>query len=207
MSDLQTTLLECEYFPCITWYEAFINSEQVLLEKQEYFERASLRNRCYVAGPNGKLALTVPLEGGRNQKTLMKELKICNRETWQSLHWKTLQTCYNRSPYFEYFADELKFLFEKKYTYLLDVNIDSFLTINKLLSVKQHFSFTALYEKEQNERVIDFRKKFKAESRATDIHASYMQPFEEKNGFIAGLSMLDMLFCIGKRSTDLLLSR
>ena len=203
MSDVQTTLLDCEYFPCIGWYRQFVRSENILIEKQEYFQRATLRNRCYVAGPNGRLALSVPLEGGRNQRSFMHDLRISNQVKWQTQHWKTIQACYGRSPYFTYFEDSLVLIFTKRYEFLVDLNLDSIELMNRLLSLKKEFTVTESYQKEYPDPVNDFRSTFTTDTLTPDdIH--YLQPFEDKNGFISGLSMLDMLLCAGKQSLILL---
>ncbi len=203
MSDLQTILLDCEYFPCIEWYRQFVRSENRVIETQEYFQRATLRNRCYVAGPNGRLALSVPLEGGRNQRSYMYDIRVSNGVKWQAQHWKTIQACYGRSPYFPYFEDSLVRIFTKQYEFLVDLNLDSIELINRLLSVKNECTVTASYQKEYPDSVNDFRNAFDTETcTPDDIH--YLQPFEDKNGFVSGLSMLDMLMCAGKQSLRLL---
>lgn len=205
MSDLQTILLECEYFPCIEWYRNFISNETILLEQYEYFERASLRNRCYVAGSTGRLALSVPLDGGRNQRVVMKNLKISYRERWQIQHWRTLLACYNRSPFFEFYEPAMKKFFDTRYIFLLELNLASIQLINDLLGIKKTISLTNEYIKHPPVNTSDLRKKLNAENYDQDNNISYLQPFEDKNGFIAGLSMLDMLFCTGKQATTLLL--
>jgi len=206
MSDLQTVLLDCEYFPCIGWYQQFLRHEKIWIEKHEYFQRASLRNRCYVAGPNGRLALSVPLEGGRNQRILMHELKISDRDPWQDRHWKTLQACYGRSPYFPYFEEAIGGIFTRKYNFLVDLNLDTLVLMNSLLSVKKEFEMTMDYQKTYPDQVADQRSAFNAAHPGELTDVRYLQPFEGKNGFIAGLSMLDLLFCEGKQSLQLLLS-
>ena len=204
MSVLQTVLLECEYFPCISWYQEYLKHENTIIEQYENFQRASLRNRCYVAGPNGKLALSVPLDGGRNQRTLMKDIKISYREKWQLLHWKTLQACYNRSPYFEFFEDILAPVFKKEYIYLMDLNLDTVRLMNQCIAIKKEWLFTLEFNADYKGEVEDLRYKFKAVNTEEETAISYIQPFKEKNGFITGLSMLDLIFCTGKQAAELL---
>jgi WbqC-like protein family len=205
MSEQQTTLLDCEYFPCIAWYQQFLKGEQIMIEKHENFVRTSLRNRFYIAGPNGRMSLTVPLDGGRNQKKRVCDLKISSNEPWQILHWKTLQACYNRSPYFEFFKDELYHLFHQKYHYLIDLNLDTIQTMNKLLSIKKQFTLTSDYIKSYEPQVLDLRNRYNAEDAAWDGDIHYIQSFEKQHGFIKELSMLDLLLCCGKQSVELLI--
>ena len=206
MSELQTTLLDCEYFPCIAWYQQYLKGNQIMIETHEHFVRASLRNRCYITGPNGRLALTVPLDGGRNQKNKICDIKITSNEPWQILHWKTLQACYNRSPYFEFFKDDLYPLFHRKYIFLLDLNLDTVQTMNKLLALKKQYLLTDNYFKNYDTYVLDFRNTFNAEQAATEGEIHYIQTFEKQHGFIGELSMLDCLLCCGKQALELLMT-
>lgn len=77
----------------------------------------------------------------------MKDVKIANGEKWQTLHWKTICSCYRRSPYFEYFEEKLVPLFEKPYPYLLDYNLASLQLTNELLQVQRQHSLTEAYQK------------------------------------------------------------
>lgn len=202
MSQAEITLFDCEYFPCMAWYASFLKAKNPYIEQYEYFERSSYRNRCEVIGPNGKITLSIPLERGRNQRTVMKDLRICNKEKWHVLHWKTLCASYRRAPFFEYYEEELRPFFEKEYTYLFDLNLDSIALLNKLLKVEKPFSLTEQYEKNLAD-CDDFRRAF-SPKQTSNLHLPvYMQNFEERHGFIQNLSMLDMLFSCGHRATAL----
>lgn len=189
-------IMDCEYFPCIPWFQEFIKAPEVSIEQHEFFVRSSYRNRAYVAGPNGVVCLTVPLEGGRNQRTAMKDVKISYEEDWQALHWKTLVSFYNRSAYFEFFEHELAVYYKTKFEYLLDANLASLKLILKLLQLKKVIKLSQAYEKEVS---LDLRYTILPKNRkATSEYQSYIQPFSDRNGFEPNLSMLDYLFCCGK---------
>ncbi len=205
MSKAKITLLDCEYFPCIAWYKSYLHSEEVFIEQYEHFERTSYRNRCEVTGPNGKIILSVPLERGRNQRTIMKDIRVCNQEKWQQLHWKTLCASYRRAPYFEYYEEELSALFDRQYTFLFDLNTDTLLLLNKLLKVEKPFMLTGQYEKKPEEGISDLRKTFSPGKESETGLPVYLQNFEERNSFIQNLSMLDMLFSCGNKSPEMLM--
>jgi len=189
-------LLECENFPCIAWYQMFLNNENIQIEQHEYFVRKSFRNRTVIAGPNGLVTLSIPLKGGRNQKNIMQDIEISYDENWQTVHWKTIESCYRRSPYFEYYADEIKRLFEKKHHFLIDYNVQCLQTINQLLYVKKELVLTEKYQKSPSDTYIDARNIFE-ENRIFEL-PKYMQVFQDRIGFKSNLSILDMLFCEGK---------
>ena len=188
-------IMDCEFFPCWEWFHAFMQAGDVQLEQHEYFVRTSYRNRAYVAGPNGIICLSVPLDKGRNQRNIMKDIKICNDENWQALHWKTLEACYRRSVYFEYFEDTLQPFYEKRFEYLIDANLTSLEMILNLLQIKKDYQLTNEFIKEVPN---DFRNTFLPKNRKATTQASYIQPFSDRQGFEPNLSMLDYLFCCGR---------
>ncbi len=196
----QTSLLELEYFASAEWFKLFLTSEQVLIEQYEHLVRGTHRSRCVVAGPNGKIILSIPLQRGRNQRTIMKDVKIGYEEPWQQLHVKTLNSCYRRSPYFEFFEDEVIHFFEKKYSYLIELNIASLEWIQKILTTNKEYTLTTNYEKHP-ENILDYRNEFDSNISKQTI-SPYMQPFADRNGFVGNVSMLDMIFCLGKKSLE-----
>ena len=205
MTQAQITLLDCEYFPCIAWYQSFVQAQHLSIEMYEHFVRSSYRNRCELTGPNGKIMLSIPLESGRNQRTLMKDTKVCNRQAWQALHWKTLVACYGRAPYFEYYEAPLQSFFQKKFVYLTDVNLEAIALINRLLRIDNTWNLTTHYEKYPQQPTLDLRTTYSPHQAINKTFTPYIQNFEERNGFQPNLSILDMLFCLGNHSLDVLL--
>jgi hypothetical protein len=196
-------LLECENFPCIAWYKMFLRNENIQIEQHEYFVRKSFRNRAVIAGPNGLITLSIPLKGGRNQKNVMKDIEISYDENWQTVHWKTIESCYRRSPYFEYYAEDIKMLFEKKHHFLVDYNIQCLQLVNQLLQVKKELVLTEKYEKIPIDTWVDARNVF---DENTDMQLpSYIQVFQDRIGFKSNLSILDMLFCDGRMLVEKLI--
>lgn len=195
MPASRAVIMDCEYFACREWFAAYTQHPEALIEQHEYFVRKSYRNRCYVAGPNGVVSLSVPLKGGRNQKTILKDVKISNDEDWQAQHWKTLVSCYGRSVYFEYYADALHAYFNKTFDYLVDANIASLELLLKLLQLNSRVMLTENYQKDVD---MDLRNAFLPAERSLSDLPTYIQPFSDRNGFEPNLSMLDYLFCCGR---------
>jgi len=118
------------YFSPISQYKAMVNSEQVVFEIEDNFQKQTYRNRCYIYGANGKQLLNIPVN--HPASTDRKKTKDClveNSSQWQSQHLKSLQVAYRNSPFFEFYIDDLLPIFTKKYHFLLDVNIDSYTAI------------------------------------------------------------------------------
>ena len=202
-----TLLIESQYFPNISYYKTLINSDILLIERYEHYQKVSFRNRCYIAGPNGSILLSVPLARGKNQRTLMKDVKISNEEKWQGQHWKTLVSAYRRSPWFEYHEESLGELYKKEFAYLLDWNMACFEWANKVIGLTHPISFTDQFEKTYSPEtgVTDLRDKMSpSEPALSGDSPEYTQVFQERIGFLPNLSILDLIFCEGRRSLELL---
>lgn len=203
----ETLLIESQYFPRLSYYKALINRDILLIERYEHYQKLSFRNRCYIAGPNGTILLSVPLARGKNQRTVMKDVKISNEEKWQGQHWKTLVSAYRRSPWFEYHEESLGKLYEQPANFLLDWNMACFEWANDVIGLSHPVAFTDEYEKEYNPAsgITDLRDTMDPSSTVSpDNTPIYTQVFQERTGFIPDLSILDLIFCEGRRSLELL---
>jgi hypothetical protein len=183
------------------------NFSNIVFEQYESYQKMSFRNRCQIAGAEGAIDLSIPLVRGRDQKALLKDVRISASQPWQSQHWKTIVSCYSRSPWFEFYRDELEELYRKQWDFLLDWNLVCFEWTLKVLGISIPVSLTDSYEKRYSgDLVTDWRGKILPKHRAggmagLDVPVSpYRQVFEERIGFIPNLSVLDLLFCEGKQA-------
>ena len=251
-------IVDLQYFPSIILYEGLNNFSNIVFEQYEHYQKMSFRNRCQIAGAEGVINLSVPLVKGRDQKTLLKDVRISDRDRWQDQHWKTILSCYSRSPWFEFYRDGLGELYRKPFVFLMDWNLACFEWSLVTLQIPLPFALTEGWQKSYDrEEWVDWRgrilpknigkpgdrvaglasgDKASRESRSlggnktsgevrssgvvpgavskkllsgegipgVDRRIKYRQVFEERTGFLPGLSILDLLFCEGKRAGSLL---
>ncbi|MBL7764885.1 MAG: WbqC family protein [Chitinophagaceae bacterium] len=203
--SVKTLLLDSEYFPGIAWFQLFLQYEQVYIEQHEYFVRATMRNRCFITGPNGVMSLSVPLKGGRNQKTLMKDIEISYAEDWVKDHLRSLDACYRRTPYYEYYEPELNKVFSRKHKFLMDLNLDTISLLCSWLKLKKDRTLTDKYQvPAMGSEILDARAQFTVAGREGSTgEISYIQPFQDRMGFVSGLSTLDAVFCCGNTASSM----
>ncbi|MBT8255919.1 MAG: WbqC family protein [Bacteroidia bacterium] len=186
-------LIHPTYFPSIAHMVAVVRAEEVVFERFDNFQKQTYRNRTYIAHSNGKLLLNVPIKhtkSGKRRKT--SEVEVENSFPWQSQHWKSLQSAYRTSPFFEFYEDELAPLFEIPVVGLLDHNLVVFETVCELLGLETHFSFTTVYE--PTPTCTDLRKLVEAKNEPDHGFDPYTQVLESHHGFLPNLSILDLLF-------------
>ena len=191
-----SVLLPMSYLGNIDYYRHLIKADQVTLEGEEWFVKQSYRSRTSIYGANGKLDLVVPVVRIKRSRQRMKDIRIVYDHSWQRLHWKSFESAYRRSPYFEYYEDDFQPLFKEKYEFLHELT-DAFQqwALSKL-GVEKSWNWTETFEANPT-GITDLRKAFnpKAADQPTDLaEARYMQTFESKCGFIPNLSIADLLF-------------
>lgn len=196
---MKTVLLPILYLPPISWFRFFLDEIDVLLEQYEHLPKQTLRNRAQIFGANGKLNLTIPLK--KNGKRAVKDIEISYNEDWQKLHWKSIKNVYQSAPYFEYYEDTLRSIYECKETNLMDFNLNAIHVILRILKTEKNFSFTEKYQKEITEGE-DKREAFEAKRDSNFSLSPYYQVFSDKLGFINDLSIVDLLCNLGPEAVS-----
>jgi hypothetical protein len=179
-----------------------VQSDQVIFELDDNFQKQTNRNRMYIYSPNGVQLLNIPIKHSKNSFQKTKDVKIENDFNWQKQHFKSLDAAYRSSPFFEYFEDDIRPIFTKKHEFLMDLNLQTFALVSECLGVKFETLHTTEYFKEVN-GVRDYRTLANGKKDAS-LFKPYTQVFEEKAGFLNNLSVLDLLFNEGRYALDYL---
>lgn len=190
------------YLGNIDYYTNINQNTEVIIDVNEHFQKQSFRNRSVIHGANGALNLIVPL-AKRGIRTKMKDVKIDNSQRWQNLHWRSIQSAYRSSPYFEYYEDDILPFYEDKYDSLVEFNEAIQQKIVELLDIDTQFSQTDSYQKAEG---LDFRELIhpKKEVTSSFVNEEYTQVFSDRNGFIPNLCILDLLFNEGPNAINFL---
>ncbi|PLX13999.1 MAG: hypothetical protein C0594_00590 [Marinilabiliales bacterium] len=202
-------VLSTAYFPPIHYFACFTHENELLIEAHENFVKQTYRNRCSILAANGPISLIVPVEKETRLKVPIKDVKIAYHEDWQRLHFKTIESAYRSSPFYEYYIDDLMPVFNHKHKYLFDLNTLIIQTISDLLDMDVKCKETANYQKEYS-GVVDYRylihpKKNRNAFQHFYNKLNYRQVFNEKFGFVESLSILDIIFNEGPQSVSLMI--
>jgi len=196
-------LLPHTYLGPIHYYSHIAGENDIVLEKHENFPKQTFRNRCTIYGANGPLNLVVPTVHISGQRTM--DLKqIAYDHDWRKLHWKSLETAYRSSPYFEYYEDELYAILIKDYGLLIDLNRALMNMVLGIMDIQANITETDSYE--EGFDGLDLRAAYspKKETISGVDFKRYPQVFEDRHGFIPNLSILDLIFNQGPNSKDYL---
>lgn len=186
-------ILHPTYFPSIASFVSIAKADNLTFEVCDNYQKQTYRNRMFIYGANGKIPLTVPVIYSQKNRQLYMDIKISEDTNWQDLHWKSIQSAYSSSPFFEFYQDDFQPLFCKKYQYLLDFNFSCLEIVYDSLELPFEFETTKLYQPNITD-LLDYR--FLVENRKEQEQPlkSYVQVFDDKHGFIPNLSILDLIF-------------
>jgi hypothetical protein len=205
VSKQKPIVIETQYLPNLEYFILLKSSPVVHIEGHEYYERQTFRNRTQILFANGVSDLTIPVKNGR-KKILTKDIQIDNSQNWQKNHWRSIQSSYGKSPFFEFYVDGFKAIFEKKYELLIELNYDLLSYCLQLLSWKVEIRYTDQFIELQNTDYEHFRSvispKVDFEKRHIYKEEAYQQLFGAK--FATNLSIIDLLFCEGSAANDII---
>lgn len=202
-----TVLLSTTYFGPVQWYQKLYRADEAWIERYESFQKQTYRNRCLIATTQGVQALTVPVVGA-GQKVedggSIKDVRISDHGNWRHLHWNALLSAYGESPFFEYYQDDVRPFFERRWEYLFDFNEAIREKMCELLDIQPCTHYTDNYEKASTtlhpSPFMDYRDAIQPKHPAVDPDFKsrrYYQVYEAKHGFLPNLSIVDLLFNMG----------
>ena len=211
-------LLSSTYFGPVQWYQKLNRYDECLIERHESFIKQTYRNRMIIPTTNGPLSLTIPTN--HDTSMAMKDIRISDHANWRHVHWNALLSAYGESPFFEYYQDDIRPFYEKKYDFLFDFNMEIMEKMIELLDIRPRVSVTDRYvlseerravgseerrvkSEEFNTQIKDFRDVIRPKKPLPDAEFTpkrYYQVYEQKHGFLPNMSILDLLFNEGNEA-------
>jgi hypothetical protein len=204
---MQGLIIEPHYIPNLRYFSKFLISNCIIIDDLSLFRKQSYRNRANILSVNGILPLIVPVCKGRS-KIIFKDIRIDNTLLWQKTQWNSIVSAYNKSAYFQFYKHLFAGYYEKRYVFLLDLNLDIIRTIATILSLPSEIilfsDFTGDVSEYTDQRnSIDPKPRY---NKADDMFTSiiYSQVFSDRFEFVSDLSIIDLIFNHGPDTTTIL---
>lgn len=131
--------------------------------------------------------------GEQKGKQRYSDVQMDNDYPWQRQHWRTLETAYRTSPFFEFYEDDIAPLYHNTFHSLMDFNLKTIETICDCLQINMPLDRTEIFEVDVTDK-IDGRILINSKTKLQFQQPEYVQVFEDRNDFIPNLSILDLLF-------------
>jgi hypothetical protein len=181
----------------VNYYARLVRQQEIVLEQYDSYSKQTYRNRCMIMGPNGVVTLSIPVKRKRRVKTHLRDIRIDYDSNWNRIHWRSLVASYASSPFFDFMAEEIHPLYEKRFEFLIDLNVSLIEEALGLMGLK----IPVVCTKEFSPIVPDHGPRHfihpKMDQAAADpgFHPlEYHQVFADRLGFRANLSILDLIF-------------
>lgn len=217
------------YLPWLGFFHKVTMSDKFCLWEDVQFDPKDFINRNRIKNPNGWAWMTVPiLAKGYREKTIM-DMYIDNSQNWRHDHWNSILVSYGKkAPYFESYRDFFEKTYKKNWDKLVDLDEHFLKYLLKELGISVEFlkASEQKFEGKKSDRVLDMCVKLGAdvyifgelgkdyadvkdfEKKGVKVyfqkynHPVYPQLYGE---FVSHLSIIDLLFCFGEKSYDILM--
>ena len=189
---------DLQYFGSIHFVKTLMENRNVVFDLDAPFTKMSFKNRMVIVTSQGPLMLTIPIVGGRDQKTPIKDISIAYDIPWCAQHLKSINTSYKRAPYFEYYEQSLHALYSNKPEKLVDFLLQCSDWLQSQLKIK--WDVHLAHHQVDIDLVLKYYdpwlpKNYKQHNGLPKYH----QVFSDQLDFVTNASILDMLFCVGGR--------
>lgn len=188
----------------IGYYALMASHRDVVIDRYcRYDKRRKLMHRYDIADANGRLTLTIPIiKPHFGTSATWNEAGVSAHGAWWNIHKVALWSAYARTPFFEYYIDELMPYLQPRNGIqpesLMDLNTGIDAVIRHISGIESNVRYELTPEEKElidnnDLSIIDHRNS----NFDLDTPIEYYQVRAEQQGFIPNLSILDLIFNMG----------
>jgi hypothetical protein len=198
-----TVLISSAYLPPVEYFSVVHKADNILVEREENYQKQTYRNRCCILSANCIQTLIVPVFLGSFHKTPLKEIRIDYSKRWQQVHLRALTASYGSAPFYEFLFEDFERVILENHELLINLNSSLMLVALKIMGLEKNIMFTDAFippGKTDN----DFRYAITPKKKSSFPHCEYTQVFKHNNRFAGGLSIIDLIFNAGPEAVNYL---
>lgn len=118
------TIHQPDFLPWLGFFDRWKNSDIYIVLDDVQFLRRGWHHRDRIKTDKGAVWLTVPVCKKGKYDQLIRDVRIDNSTTWYLDHLKTIEHNYRKAANFDRCFREIKTIYDKKYSFLIDLNMD-----------------------------------------------------------------------------------
>jgi hypothetical protein len=194
-------ILPLAYFGNLEYFWYFTKHTKVCIDVNEIYLKQTYRNRAEIYGANGRLNLSIPVVRPHGAKTRTDQITISEAENWQKNHWKSIESAYRRTPFYEFYADQIEIILFEEHDSLMALNLKLTQHLINKLGIDCEIEIL-----KKSPQIIDndLRTTLSPKKESHFKSSNYIQTFNDRNPFMANLSILDLLFNEGPNAICIL---
>lgn len=163
MNNNVITILQPSFVPYLGFFSLASKCNiWIHLDNVQYTKR-DWRNRNYLAGRNGKFQITIPVLS--NNSKIIKDVKIDYSTSWSKKIIRSIFLNYKKCFFFQEYFYDIENIFNKKYSFLIDINLDFFNFFCQILKIQPKIFFASeskVPDRGKSEYLMDLCLKYKA---------------------------------------------
>lgn len=176
------------FLPSIPYILEITNGASLIYTSERYIKQ-TFRNRCILLSANGPTLFTLPVEKYTSPAPVISEIKVSEHGNWRHRLAYHLKSTYRTAPFWDHYQDPVEKL-------IWDTSSPSLIHYNHLwlsfICAEWDIPIPALTS-DLSEDTLFNDSIAEKESLASFSQPRYWQLFENKNGYLSGLSSIDLL--------------
>lgn len=214
--------MQSHFMPGIGYFGLMKYVDKFVILDDVQFDKRSWQQRNFFSIARKKKYLTVPVLSKGKFNQIIQKVEINQNEKFIIEHLKTIEINYNKKTFFKEIFPYVEKIYEKKHIYLNDLNKDLIFFIKDYLNIKTEiiFSSNLKVETKKEKKIDDICNIIGCKQYISTIGSkNYLENLKNTNYQIKyfkiknlnfngkiddGLCLLDVLFNIGKATSDYL---
>lgn len=217
------------YMPWLGLFHKIAIAEKFCIFDIAQYQTKDFNNRNKIKTNAGSMWLSVPVESKGHFEKSLKDIRIVN-DGWNKKHFKSIDLAYRKAPFYSEYIGQLEvLLMGKAYTYLADLNLATLeFGLNSLgIDVPIVTASSYNFQGKKSDLVLDMCQKLGASDyifgnqgkdyadinsflscKITPHFQEYVHPiYPQLHGeFEPYMSFVDLLFNVGQKSIDIIMS-
>ena len=151
-----TTIHQPDFMPWIGYFDKIKSSNLLIYLDDVQFSRTGWTHRDKIKILDNYSWLTVPIEKKNNYYQLIKDVQIKDSHDLPKIHLSLIKNAYRKSKNFDHVFPDLETIYNKKFKFLIDINIEIIDLFCNILDIKKKTLFSSEYnlETKSSERLI-----------------------------------------------------
>ena len=134
-----------EYWPRPAFLALMDHVDHFVLADTFQYSRQSYQNRASLRTPDGSQWISVPLRGRQHGRPI-HQVEIHGKHRWIRKHWRMLTFNYRATPFFEYYEDHLRPVFDVEWETLADLTSQTVEVTRDLFGITTRLSRASALE-------------------------------------------------------------
>lgn len=165
------TIHQPDFLPWLGFFDRWRKSGLYIVLDDVQFLRRGWHHRDKIMTASGPAWFTVPIFKKGKYSQFIKDVEIDNTVPWQRRHLRAIEYSYKRAPNFNYCFEKLQAAYNKKYSFLIDLNMELLRFAAEILGIITPLVYASSFNirEKGSERLISLLKAVNSDTYLTGL--------------------------------------